>query len=195
MHSSTAVSAAGPATVFWGELAPCEHVAQFYSGEEVLLDSLTSFVGGGLTAGESVILIATPGHLESLKQRLAAAGVDVEGAIERGHYIALDAENTLASFMVGDWPDKELFGKLVDRLIRRASLNDRRVRAFGEMVALLWARGQVAATVRLEYLWHQFCKSHEFALFCAYPRAGFTKTPKESLAEICAAHSKVIGCE
>jgi hypothetical protein len=179
---------------FWGELAPCEHVAQVYSGDDVLLDSLTSFVGGGLTAGESVILIATPGHLEALRHRLSAAGVDVDRAVEAGDYIALDAESTLASFMVHDWPDKELFGNLVNRLIRRAGMNDRRVRAFGEMVALLWARGQVAATVRLEYLWHQFCKSHEFALFCAYPKAGFTKSPKESLAEICAAHSKVIEC-
>ncbi len=194
MNSSVGVSEAPLASIFWGELAPSEHIAQFYSDDEVLLGSLTSFVGGGLRSGESVILIATPEHLDFLRQRLAGAGVDVDGAILEGHYIALDAEHTLASFMVRDWPDKELFGGLVDELIRRAAVNGRPVRAFGEMVALLWARGQMAATVRLEYLWHQFCKSHEFALFCAYPKAGFAKSSKESLAEICAAHSKVIEC-
>jgi hypothetical protein len=49
---------------------------------------------------------------------------------------------------------------------------------FGEMVALLWARGQAAATVRLEHLWQQFCKEHAFSVFCAYPKAGFTKHPQ-----------------
>jgi DcmR-like sensory protein len=192
--SIAAVPHANGTSVFWGELPPCEHVAQFYTDDGVLLESLTSFAGGGLKAGESVILIATPEHLECLQERLMAAGIDVNGAIDEGRYIVLDAEETLASFMVKDWPDKELFGAMVEGLIRRATANGRTVRAFGEMVALLWARGQLTATVRLEYLWHQFCKSHEFALFCAYPKAGFTKSPKDSLAEICAAHSRVIEC-
>jgi hypothetical protein len=40
--------------------------------------------------------------------------------------------------MVKDWPDEKLFASLVDYLIKRASKMGRRVRAFGEMVALLW---------------------------------------------------------
>jgi hypothetical protein len=93
--------------------------------------------------------------------------------------------------MVQNWPDEQRFAHSVERLIRRAATNDRRVRAFGEMVALLWARGQVAATVRLEHLWTQFCNSHLFALFCAYPRAGITENPADSFAVICAAHTQV----
>jgi hypothetical protein len=60
------------------------------------------------------------------------------------------------------------------------------------MVALLWAQGQSGATVRLEHLWHEFCQSKAFSLFCAYPRSGFTKNADDSIREICAAHSKVI---
>ena len=67
-----------------------------------------------------------------------------------------------------------------------------RVRAFGEMVAILWKRGHAGATVRLEHLWHEFCQTKAFCLFCAYPRAYFMQSAEESIAEICLAHSRVV---
>jgi hypothetical protein len=178
--------------VFWGEIAPCEHIAQFYEHESVLLDTLTGFIGEGLNAGESTIVIATEVHLRALEQGLQNSGVDLVGALVEHRYIALLADDGLKRFMVKQWPDDALFAKFVTELITRARANGRRVRAFGEMVALLWARGDVAATVRLEYLWQQFCKAGDFSLFCAYPKAGFTKDSAKSLREICDAHSKII---
>jgi hypothetical protein len=178
--------------IFWGEIAPSEHIAQFYENDNVLLDTLTGFVGGGLQTGESTIVIATPHHLRSLERRMLASNIDWMRATAEDRYIALDAETSLARFMIGQMPDEQLFASFVEGLIRRASINDRRVRAFGEMVALLWARGEAAATVRLEYLWNRFCQSHSFSLFCAYPKAGLTEDPSQSLADICAAHSRVI---
>lgn len=87
----------------------------------------------------------------------------------------------------------EIFwGEVMTDLRRRAGKGGRRVRAFGEMVALLWQRGQTGATVRLEHLWHRICEERGLSLFCAYPRIGFTKNAEESIAEICAAHSKVL---
>ncbi len=38
--------------------------------------TLAGFVGGGLKAGESTIVIATTEHLKSLEQRLEASAVD-----------------------------------------------------------------------------------------------------------------------
>ncbi len=177
--------------IFWGEIAPCEHIAQFYESDKALIESLARFVASGLTAGESVIVIATPEHLRELAAKLAEKAVDLQTAVEKDLYITLDAEIGLASFMVQNWPDDQRFCKFVEHLIRRAAVSDRRVRVFGEMVALLWARGQAAATVRLEHLWQQFCKTHSFSLFCAYPQAGFTKHPIDSFAEISAAHTQV----
>jgi hypothetical protein len=180
------------ADVFWGEIAPCEHMVQFYEHDGVLVDTLAGFVGGGLQAGESAIVIATPAHLDALDQRLTASGLDVETARSQDHYIALDAEQTLARFVLNGWPDDDLFAEFVRETLARARGNGRRVRAFGEMVALLWARGDVAATVRLEYLWQNIYKSEDFSLFCAYPKVGFTEDPSASMSEICAAHSKLI---
>ncbi|MGC2478011.1 MAG: MEDS domain-containing protein [Candidatus Sulfotelmatobacter sp.] len=178
--------------VFWGEIAPCEHIAQFYEHDGVLLDTLIGFIGGGLKAGESTIVIATAAHLKALEEGLQNSGVDLVSALVQHRYIALLADKALDRFMVKQWPDDMLFANFVTELITRARANGRRVRAFGEMVALLWARGDVAATVRLEYLWNRLFKTEDFSLFCAYPKAGFTKDPSHSMREICDAHSKII---
>jgi hypothetical protein len=191
MSSQSDIQSSGT-NVFWGEIAPCEHIAQFYEHEGVLLDSLVGFIGGGLKAGESAIVIATTEHLEVLEERLAASSVDAATARSKDQYITLEAEEALARFMVKQWPDDKLFSDLVTELITRARANGRRVRAFGEMVALLWARGDTAATVRLEYIWHHICQSQVFSLFCAYPKAGFTEDPSKSIDQICAAHSRII---
>jgi len=178
--------------VFWGEIAPCEHIAQFYDDEGVLLDTLAGFIGGGLKAGEGTIVIATAEHLKALERRLEASGLDLALAKSQNQYIAMLADEGLARFMVNQWPDDKLFANFVTELIARAQVKGRRVRAFGEMVALLWARGDVAATVRLEFLWHQICQSQAFSLFCAYPKAGFTEDPLKSLDVIRATHSRII---
>jgi hypothetical protein len=178
--------------IFWGEIAPCEHVVQIYRDDTVFLDALEGFTAGGLRAGEGVVVIATPGHLAALDQRLAAAGLDVTLAAEEDRYLALDADRTLKKFMMRGWPDDILFEHVVSDLLGRAGRGGRRVRAFGEMVALLWAEGYTGATVRLEHLWHQLCHERGFSLFCAYPRIGFTQGADLSIKEICAAHSRVV---
>ena len=94
--------------------------------------------------------------------------------------------------MVNGWPDEQRFERAIGEILEKARRNGRKIRAFGEMVALLWAKGNRDATLRLEQLWHGLCQRESFSLFCAYPRSGFTKQASESVADICALHSKVI---
>jgi hypothetical protein len=181
-----------PSKVFWGEIAPCEHVVQIYENDVVFLDLLNGFVGGGIDAGDSVVVIATAEHLEGLNNRLHEKGFNVGELIKTNQYIPLDAEQALSLFMVNGWPDENLFMHLVSEIIAKAKSGNRQVRAFGEMVAILWAEGHVGATVRLEQLWNKFCKSEAFCLFCAYPKSGFTQDASESVMHICGAHSKMV---
>lgn len=178
--------------VFWGEIAPCDHLVQIYDDDGVFLDTLEGFIKGGLLAGDSTIVIATATHRNALEGRLRAHGIDLDAARSQDKYISLDAEETLAKFVVNGWPNDDLFVSVITEIIERAKGNGRKVRAFGEMVAILWARGDQAATVRLEHLWHGLCQTEEFSLFCAYPKVGFTKNATASINEICATHSKVI---
>lgn len=189
--------------IFWGEMAPCDHLLQLYDDDATFLNSLESFVMSGLQAGDGVVIIATLQHREALHARLEARGVDVVQAQTEDQYIPLGAEETLAKFMVDGWPDDDLFEKVVYELLLRAkgknrpsksrpdrATNNRRVRAFGEMVAILWANGDYAATVRLEHLWHKLCHAKQFSLLCAYPKSGFTYHATASLKKICDAHTR-----
>lgn len=117
--------------IFWGEISPCEHLVQIYEDGGVFLDALEGFVAGGLRVGDGVITIAT-------SERLMALGVDLDAARARDQYISVDAEETLVKFMVNGWPDEVLFTRTVNELLARARSGGRRVRAFGEMVALMW---------------------------------------------------------
>lgn len=180
---------------FWGELSACDHLVQLYRDDAEFIKSLARFVGGGVQSNESVIVIATQAHRTALHTRLAGKGIDLDLAASGGRYIAADAEETLAKFMVGGWPDETRFFEVVSALLNRARQRGRGVRAFGELVAILWAQGRNGATVRLEHLWNEFLAKEKFPLFCAYPRSGFTHGPEASIQRICAAHSKLIDTE
>jgi len=45
----------------------------------------------------------------------------------------------------------------------------RSVRAYGDMVGLLWQQKQFPAAIRLEQLWHKLSQECDFALLCGYP--------------------------
>lgn len=180
---------------FWGEIAPCEHSVQIYEDDEVFFSALSSFVAEGIKTGDGVIVIVTRDHLKILESRLAALAISVADAKKSGQFIPCDADEVLKEFLVEGWPDRELFESTVNNLLEKARGNQkqRRVRAFGELVALMWAKGYNGATVNLEHLWHSLCQSKDFSLFCAYPKAGFTEQAAESIRTICEVHTRVIG--
>ncbi len=178
--------------VFWGEIAPNEHSVQVYENDKYFFDTLEGFVGCGFISGDSVVIIATPSHIELLNERLRKQGFDLEAMKATDQYITLDANEVLSKFLVNNWPDEKLFNDLVTQIISRAKKNDRKVRAFGEMVALLWEQGHNGATVYLENLWHELHRKESFTIYCAYPKSGFTQDVNHSIDTICNTHSKII---
>jgi hypothetical protein len=188
--SSTCMSTPD-AEVFWGEVSPCEHLVQFYTDESLFIVTLGKFVEDGLLNGEAVVVIATASHISSLEARLVAQGIDVAAFRSNGAYLPLDAASTLSAFMRNGWPDEELFHSVIEGVLADARGGRRRARAFGEMVALLWAQGHHGATVRLEFLWSELCKRDGVSVFCAYPKIGLTRDLEESLQEVCELHTQV----
>ena len=91
-------------------------------------------------------------------------------------------------------PDPGRFTEVIGGELTRAARGGRRLRVFGEMVGLLLARGHASATVRLEDLWNELRRTHEFRLFCAYPLAELDERAgwRSPIAEVCARHSRVI---
>ncbi len=177
--------------------APIGHAVQFYESDWFLVESVARFVAAGLELGDVAIVIATPDHRDALEARLTARRIDVYNARSERRYIALDAAETLSKFMVADWPDAARFDETVGALVAEAvATGCSRVRAFGEMVALLRADGKPDAAIRLEQLWNELARTLPFSLLCAYPMHAFSRTEDETpLLKICAEHSGVIPTE
>ena len=183
--------------VQWHESDHRGHVVQFYSDDSYLLEELSRFIGTALGAGDSAVVIATQKHLDGLALRLKSRGFDLARAARHGRYIALEASETLSKFMVGASPDPQRFRDVIVPALERTSAaaegEKRRVVAFGEMVALLWAEGQVDAAIRLEQLWNELARTHTFSLRCAYPIKGFGQQQHGTpFLKICSEHSAVI---
>ena len=89
-------------------------------------------------------------------------------------------------------PNSAKFAASIGELIAQAAKGGRNVRVFGEMVALLWAAGNVAGAISLEELWNGLAETHPFQLFCAYPVHAFKGDDLVPLREVCHQHSHVI---
>jgi len=204
-NSTHVISTHGAYGVEYGGHAPAarraetgerDHFVQFYESDEFLIDSLSGYVREGLEAGDACVVVAVPSRREALASRLRAAGLDIDEALAAGRLVMLDAAETLSLFMSGGSPDARRFEEVVGGVVERASEAGRRVRAFGEMVALLWADGNARAALQLEELWNGFQKTREFRLFCAYPLKGFeAEAQGGTLAGVCGAHTRVIPAE
>ena len=172
-------------------IKPCEHLVHFYENERVFLNSLETFILRGLMDGEAVVVIALPAHRTALEFRLAGHGLNVSKLTATEQLVMLDADETLRAFMRDGMPSEFLFEEVLGKLVIRLRAGQRTVRAFGEMVGILWEEGNRAATQRLEEIWHRFCQRDGLVLYCAYRQAAFAAEP-ESQRQICAAHSRLI---
>jgi signal transduction histidine kinase len=180
----------------WTAMKAADHFVQFYESDEFLLDSLAGFIGAGLDAGDTCIVVATPKHARSLERRLSSSGRNINAAANADQYIFLDAAETLNSIVSKGYPKQERFAKVVGRLVARAAKRGQRVRIFGEMVALLWADKKQEAAIRLEEMWNGLGRTHAFSLFCAYPMKGLKgEEHTEPLEHVCNSHTHVIPAE
>jgi signal transduction histidine kinase len=180
----------------WSAMSDTDHFVQFYEADGFLLNSLSGFIGSAIKSGDGAIVLATKEHRDGLDELLRANGLDVTSAKTSGRYVSLDAAETLAKFMLDGSPNTAAFNELMGGVIASVTDGRSRVRAFGEMVALLWAEGNHEGAIRLEELWNDLQTSHSFSLFCAYPMHGvggekFT----EPHSGVCTVHSRVIPAE
>jgi diguanylate cyclase (GGDEF)-like protein len=165
------------------------HAAHFYDDDDDLLPGLTGYISAGLFR-DSVVVIASAEHRRQLRQRLDP---DLLAAARGGNrYVELDAAETLSRFMRNGFPDPDLFQMVVGSTILRSTTHRTRVRAYGEMVSLLWAEGNAAATLRLEDLWSDLQRRIAFPLLCAYPMRDFPDEPDNGFAEICHHHTQLL---
>jgi hypothetical protein len=170
------------------------HSVHFYDRPSSLVDRVCEFVREGFRADDAAIIICTPEHLQSIDACLETRGFDLNALRESGQYVALDAAQTLDLFIVNGRPDRQRFSDVVGGQLLRTHAAYPRVRAFGEMVALLWAAGNSRAALELEDMWNELLGHHPFSLLCAYPLDALGKPASlQTVVDIAKLHGKVIG--
>ncbi len=155
-----------------GEPGPEGHFVQLYGADErALARNVARYLWDGLKLGEGLLVIATSEHSEAIERELTALGGDSHAAVQRNQLVFRDAKDLLASFMLDGQPDWSCFEKNVGAAIEtlRAGRDHTGLRAYGEMVGVLWSAGQVQSAIRVEEFWNRLLKSNDMKLFCSYP--------------------------
>ena len=152
------------------------HAVKFYNDEASLGRTVADFLAPGLRDRLPGIVIATPAHRQMIARELTQRRLDVEGLERDGDLQMLDAEEVLTRFMNGDRPDPVRFNAVVDELIERACKGRRPcpIRAYGEMVDVLWRRANAEGAIQLEMLWNRVTTA-QFSLLCGYAVGNFYK--------------------
>jgi len=176
------------------DIGPRDHIVQFYCDDQELASQAGDYLEDAVRDGAVVVVIATSAHRAVFQTRLAAAGIDVSAVRASGAYLDLDAAETAGQLVGGDRLEAARFGQVIGGLIGQAAAGGRPVRVYGEIVALLWDTGLVAAAVELEQAWSQLGRQYDFSLYCAYPAGAVTgKVHASAFARVCRLHSAVIG--
>jgi len=154
-------------TLDWQELlrhpGRHDHMVQLYQEREFLVEAVAQYLGAGLRLGEAAIVIARPEHCERFARALEREHLYPSAALR-----LLDAEQTLESFMVEGMPEWTAFHGVIGGAIAELRLQYPAVRAYGEMVDVLWQRGEREAAIRLEEFWSEAGRQQSFMLLCSY---------------------------
>ena len=170
-----------------------EHAVQFYRDDTELLKTVGAFLSEGLVAGQPAIVIATPERRVAIEQALEGRLIDVAAAKRLGDLVMLDADATLATFMVDEAPVGSLFRRSLGDIIQQ-TLRGREqtpVRAYGEMVDVLWKQRRTEAAIRVEVLWNNLAETHAFSLLCGYAVGNFYKQ-NDRYKQVCELHTHVL---
>jgi hypothetical protein len=157
-------------TTFLEEAPAADHAVQVYDDLAELAASVGSYLDAGFRAGEPALVLATAEHWPTFAAALETHGWDPERLRAEGKLTCCDADETLRAFMQDDLPSAERFeqvvGALVDDIAERVP--NKTIRAFGEMVDVLWQQGRERGAIALEELWNELAESRRFALLCGY---------------------------
>jgi hypothetical protein len=171
-----------------------DHVVSLYQSDAELARTVGAHLSASLLAGEQVVVVATPAHSAAFEGEIRAAGIDLSEARRSGRFLSFDAADTLASFMNDDGSvSAEGYRRVIGGLVRDAVATGRPVRAYGEMVALLWDAGNVSAAIELEGLWNDLGAELPFSLVCAYRHDAVSGAEHaDALHQVCHLHSHVL---
>ena len=183
----------------WRELlanpGPEGHLAQLYRDAEFYGEAISHFAAEGLVRDESVVIVATGPNWSHIRGRLLSKGFNPAELSRRGQLVFLDAEATLARFLVGEMPDAEQFKALAKATIEQARADGKfpRVRWWGEMVNLLYIADNHSGSTRLDELFDEVRCEQSISIFHSFLMDKYDAGIYDrAFGDVCRTHAHVI---
>ncbi len=181
---------AGPGSIH-GPAVSRDHGVFFYDETPLLSTTVARFIAEGLAAEQAALVVATPAHNAAIMEQLTALAMDPETRIAQGHLVVFDAATLLSRLLIDDMPSARLLNEEVAPVVERVTGGHRRVvRAYGEMVDLLWSSNRESAAIAMEAEWNRLAAPRPFPLLCSYSRASVDHA--EGYRTICDQHTHVV---
>ncbi len=160
-----------PIRLAGSELRDVRHVCAFFHSEDERYRVLLPFMSEGLACGDKAVHIVSPGEHAGHRHRLAEAGIDVDGAEERGELEVLSSTDV---YLRDGRFDQDRMLNVFERLAMEAQAEGRVGRFVCEME---WAAAEgnahiddlIAFESRVNDLWIK----HPDVVICVYDLAKF----------------------
>ena len=152
---------------------PDGHLVQIYKEDDdaALVRNVSRFLSEGVKNGDAALVVANARHAQAFRKAIGPQADAIR---------FLDSVETLSRLMRDEQPDwnrfKEIIGGAVTEMRSASAAGG--LRAYGDMVNLLWKARQYSSAIRLEQFWNRllsrssFTRSESriagFSLYCAY---------------------------
>lgn len=156
----------------WSASPAGDHVVAYYDNDTSLVQSLCDFLRAGTKAGDTCIVIARSSIITKLYREYGSTP-GISHTLSNDKHLIFRAEAVLDGFMVDGIPNRTKFFKTIRELLDEADDKGKPIRAYGDMVALLWEEGNKTGAVALEELWNEATRKYHFSRYCAYPHTDF----------------------
>jgi hypothetical protein len=167
-----------------------DHFVHAYQDADTLANTVCHFITHQLGASEATLIIATEAHILAISSKLINQGVDIAQMTLSGQLTMLDAAELLSCFMREEKPDATLFVETIEEILGRILSKHDSVRAYGEMVDILWQNNERQAAAVLEQYWNTLLKKHPFSLLCAYQLDNLdAKNYHDAIDSVCETHT------
>lgn len=174
-------------------IRPQDHLVHIYQNKETLIESVCNFIVPGLTSGEAIVIIASKDNARDFISSLEKRSIDVSKAKLLGQLLFFDAHETLNKIMMNNELDPKRFEEVIGSVLSKFGTSYSNVRAYGEMVSILWNKGDEEKAIQLEKLWNELATKHNFSLLCGYQFDDHkSSTSHPCYSEVCKSHSHVI---
>jgi len=173
-----------------------DHALHFYAEDARLATTVAAFLAPAFSGEDAVIAIGTRAHLSAIEQRLRSDGHAVDAVRKTGRYVTMDVERIIPALLRNGLPTQETFDAAVGAHVAKLAERHGHVRAFGEIVSVLWGRGKQQAAMRLEELWNDALGYHPLSLICGYSLRG-ARPPVDEPGQrrIMSVHSRLIAAD